>query len=99
VRYTLRRERNAEQERREQRRYAFLERLYLLTGEDCEYAVSPDEIQAELEVSTTAHVPEVEDLVRLGHVRYAETEGQICITETGIEYLRQTAWRRRSVRD
>ncbi len=90
---------NLEQVNRERRRYAVLEQLYLLTGENCEHAVSPREIETQLETSAATQLLEVEDLVRLGYMQHARGGGKICITEKGIRYLQQDAWRRRSVRD
>ncbi|HEV2132073.1 MAG TPA: hypothetical protein VGR27_13255 [Longimicrobiaceae bacterium] len=93
------RERDLEQESLEQRRYAFLEQLYLLTGENCEHAVSLGEVEAQLAISAAVRLPELEDLVRLGYVQDAGAGGKICITQKGIEYLQSDAWRRRSIRD
>lgn len=91
--------RDQEQVNRERRRYAFLEQLYLLTGENCERAISPREIETQMETPAAAHRSEVEDLVRRGYVQYAGRGGEICVTEKGIRYLQKDAWRRRSVRD
>lgn len=90
--------RDVEQVNRERRRYALLEQVYLLSGENCEHAVSRGEIETQMERSAASPSPEVEDLVRLGYVQYAGRGGEICIREKGIRYLQRDAWRRCSVR-
>ncbi len=92
-------DRDLEQESWEQRRYTLLEQLYLLTGENCEHAVSPEELERELDTAAAIPVPLIEDLVRLGYVQYSGTGSKICITANGIKYLQRDAWRRRSIRD
>ncbi len=91
--------RDLEQESWEQRRYALLEQLYLLTGENCERAVSPEQIETELDTAAAIPAPLIEDLVRLGYVRPRGTGKEICLAEKGVKYLQRDAWRRRSVRD
>lgn len=97
--HPTRKMRDPEEEDWERRRYAFLEQLYLLTGDNCERGVSPGEVEVHLETSVAAHVREVEDLVRLGYVQHVGSGGEICITEKGIGYLQKDAWKRRSIRD
>jgi Mn-dependent DtxR family transcriptional regulator len=88
-----------EQERREQRRYAFLERLYLLAGGDANRTVTSGELERELEVSAETDLLLVEELARLGYVYRAGSGEAVGITAKGIEYAQQAAWRRRSIRD
>jgi hypothetical protein len=87
-----------EQERLEQLRYVFLAKLYLLTGSDCTYIVTPREMETLLETPAEAYLPLIEELVRLGYVRRAGRGGAVAITEKGIEYMQTGAWRRRSLR-
>ncbi len=92
------RARDPEQESWERLRYSLLEQLYWLTGENCEHAVSLGEIEAQLQVSAPPPDTLIEDLVRWGYVQPEGTGSSICITEKGIRYLRQDAWRRRTIR-
>jgi Mn-dependent DtxR family transcriptional regulator len=94
---TLSQGRDEDRERREQRRYDFLERFYLLTGEECGAAIRASEIEGELGVPLDESVSMVQDLKRLGYVAF-EGPTRICITEKGIAYVQQGAWRRRSIR-
>ncbi len=95
----MQRVQDLEQMNRERHRYAVLEQLYLLTGEDCEHAVSPGEIETQMEMPAATQLPVVRDLVRMGYMQYAGSGGNICLTEKGVRYLQKDAWRRRSVRD
>lgn len=89
-----RRSRDTERERQERLRYNYLERLYLLTGADCEFVAYRWQVEEELGELE----PVSEDLERLGYVCRFDDGAAMCITPRGVDYLRKGAWRRRSVR-
>ncbi len=90
--------RHTDTERWERHRYGYLEKLYLLTGPDCQAVVHPREIEDQLGLAGDEAAPVTEDLVRLGYLLLGEPEDRICISRKGIEYLQTHAWRRRSIR-
>ena len=91
--------RDHEQERRERLRYSYLERLYLLTGPECERAVTTPEVEENLGLPPALVASLTEDLTRLGYLRWDTSGMRICITSAGVEYMQRRAWRRRTVRD
>lgn len=93
------RERDLEAEWREQRRYALLERLYLLTGDDCSTAISDWQMETELGVPREEAASLTNDLVQSKYMAFMGEGQRVCITEKGIEYLQTGAWRRRSIRE
>jgi hypothetical protein len=86
-------------ERREQLRYQILERVYLLTGSCTDRVAAKSELESELGFSLDGLATVVDDLERLGYLARDEAGSRLCITDHGVEYLRQGAWRRRSIRD
>jgi hypothetical protein len=89
-----RRPRNRERERQERLCYDYLERLYALTGADCDYVAHRWQVEEEL-----GHLESVgEDLERLGYIRRFDDGARICLTRLGVDYLRNGAWRRHSIR-
>ncbi len=94
-----RRRRDEEREAQERQRYELLERIYLLTGADCETGVYPWQMEEELGPGAAAAESVWEDLIRLGYLKREALDGPVCITPEGVEYLQTRAWRRRSIRD
>ncbi|CAN5829999.1 hypothetical protein BH23GEM3_BH23GEM3_03430 [soil metagenome] len=93
------RERDLEAEWREQRRYALLERLYLLTGDDCSAVVYDRQMEAELGVPGEEAASLTDELIQLRYLAHIGEGQQVCITEKGLAFLQKGAWRRRSIRE
>jgi hypothetical protein len=98
LRKRCRRVRNRELERQERLRYQLLEQLYLLTGDDPGKAAVATDIELELGLPLEEVGPLAKELVRLGYLSEYGEGVRYVITDQGRDYLRQGAWRRRSIR-
>jgi len=91
--------RDTAREEHERRRYELLERIYLLTGTNCQRGVYVQEITEQFGGGSAADAALADDLVRLGLLRRLGQQPHLCITRRGVEFMQRRAWRRRSVRD
>jgi hypothetical protein len=94
-----RQRRDQEVERQERLRYEVLERLYLLTGTSNGGATLGGEVEDQLGLSMGGYASAVADLQRLGYLTCKGAADEFHLTERGLDYMRQGAWRRRSVRN
>ena len=92
------RRRDPVQERQEQRRYELLREVYIRSGGDPAVSVSGLE-------AGTAHGMAREEIFRIvqflsqhGYLRYLGAGPRVRVTPEGIEYLRNRARQRRSIR-
>lgn len=93
------RSRDAAQEERERRRYELLERVYLLTGTDCESGVYAQEVTEQFGGCSGTDAVLARELAQLGFLRSHDDDSHFCITRRGVAFMQQEAWRRRSIRD
>ena len=84
----------------ERARYRILEFVYLHVGGNCSTPLAPMRIFDDLGYPADSGMQAIRFLVKEGFLDSTGSEyGQgICLTDKGIQYIQQNAWRRRSLR-